>query len=126
MAGRDLENAVNRLADLVQEEQRERRAERLRKEYRWMDAKPPRRMNLRAWLENVPGLPARFSKRVPAEMFMQVADQVVEVACPCGESHQVGFESLVLAKCGRGFIWDGQNVFVSPEPPSPPDEAPSS
>lgn len=110
----DVADALDRLTHLVRDELRARGG---RETHHRPGQRPLRRMDLRAYLEGIPGLPSRFARQVPPEMWAQLDDATVEVACPCGQAHRVARERLVKADCGRVFVWDGaQKVRVAGTP----------
>lgn len=58
-------------------------------------------------------LAEQFTGRVPAEMYAQVDEGVVEVSCPCGDTHLAPINAFGSGECGRTFLYDGHEVLVA-------------
>lgn len=117
----DLATAVDRLADLVADEIRRRRAveDAERHEHFVRNRRSPHRLRALQLAESLPGLIDLFDGRVPHEMIAKVADRNVEIPCACKE-HTVLLErgSIGACDCGRFFIFDGVDVRVAKVDPA--------
>lgn len=61
----------------------------------------------------IPGYAAQFSGRVPPEFTAQVELDVIEVACPCGETPRLRWNVPEPCPCGRVFVDLGGDVHVA-------------
>lgn len=118
--------AIDRLSDLIGEdiEMRRREAvERSRSEQqtaveryarRHADDRP-HQFSFLTFARAVPGLLAQFTATVPGE-FWTVDSETAVVACPCGETPNVPFNSIRDCGCERIFAFTGREVRVANSP----------
>lgn len=105
-----LADAIDRYVQLEQCRERTERDERLKAEW------PPgtvRPLGLSTFLQAIPGLAARFDKIVPPEFVVSVAEDELEIACPCGQTPRVRAGRLQSCDCNRWFLHDGRSVHVA-------------
>lgn len=84
-------------------------------EYDLLGRKQLKQLNFVHFSRAIPGYVARFAKRVPDEFIAQVADGIVEVACPCRTPPEPQCETWVptACGCGRTFVYTGREVRVA-------------
>jgi hypothetical protein len=61
----------------------------------------------------IPGYAAQFRGRVPPQFTAQISHDVLEVACPCGETPRLRVNVPVCCVCGRVFCDVGGVVRVA-------------
>lgn len=88
--------------------------------YDYMGRKQPHRLGFMQFARAIPGYAGAFQKKVPDNFAAQVADGVVEVACPCGETPRLEWMVPTPCACERTFVNTGSAVRVArvTEPPS--------
>lgn len=121
-----LAQAVNRLGDLISEDIDIRRREALSREAResqtavetfWKHRTDdrPHQFSFLTFARAVPGLLGEFSGTVPGEFWNEDSGEAV-IACPCGETPSVPFNSIRACECERIFTYTGRNVRVANGP----------
>lgn len=81
--------------------------------YDGMNRKIPQRLGFMAFARGVHGYAAQFDREVPGSFFVQVADGVMEVSCPCGETPRLRWLAPVVCGCQRTFVSTGSRVLVA-------------
>lgn len=68
-------------------------------------------------IRSVPGMAERFEKSVPdGYVAVDLNDDgfsAAQIACPCGEVHEVEIGTVIVAPCDRAFSWFGRDVRVA-------------
>lgn len=127
-------DALHRVADELAEHNRVRRAqlreqraadgrEATRRYLERAAAKEPRRVGVGLFARAAPCIAEAFSRKIPGEFWTQVDDQLVEIACPCGEVPRVAYDRIVSCDCSRSYLYDGREVRVANSPSKDADEA---
>lgn len=81
--------------------------------YDYLGRKQPQRLGFMQFARAIPGYAAAFEKKVPDNFTAQVADGIVEVACPCGETPRLEWMIPAPCACERTFVNTGQTVRVA-------------
>lgn len=78
--------------------------------------KEPTHVGVGLFARAVPVIAEAFSHKIPGEFWTQVADRVVDVACPCGEAPRVAYDRIATCNCSRSYLYDGREVRVANSP----------
>lgn len=124
--------ALNHVAAELAENNQLRREER-REERRARDraaterflrraaAKEPVKVGVGFFARAVPVIAEAFGRKIPAQFWTLVETELVEVACPCGETPRVPFDRITTCDCSRSYLYDGQAVRVANSPAASAD-----
>jgi hypothetical protein len=120
-----LEAAFDRLTFAVEDRTRmlrEHRAEDERRERERREAarighrSEPRRLDFGLMMQAVPGLAAQYKRKIPAEFWSITAPELVDVACPCGETPAARLGIPKECVCERFYLYTGEHVRVAGGP----------
>jgi hypothetical protein len=124
-----LEAAIDRMTYAIEDRSRmirEHRAEDERRERERREAarigrrSEPRRLDFALMMQAVPGLAAQYKRKIPAEFWSVAAQELVDVACPCGETPAARLGVPKECACERFYLYTGESVRVAGGPHAAP------
>lgn len=125
MRSEGLEQALDRMTFAIEDRSRmirEHRAEEQRRERERREAarighrSEPRRLDFGLMMQAVPGLAAQFTRKIPTEFWSLSAAELVEVACPCGDTPAARLGIPATCECARTYLYTGEHVRVAGGP----------
>ena len=91
--------------------------------YDGIGRKVPQRLGFMQFARAIPGYVNQFTGRVPSEFIAQIETDIVEIACPCGNTPRCPINQPTACDCGRTFAYLGGEVRVARSDRQPDTES---